>query len=125
MTAHSSTPAPAGRTTSGTAELKPTRTVDSLFFGTRGAASDARPSLDGEGFLIDNLTLTSASMAPCQFTVTGTTMTLVADCETITPIIVPGGYTLDGAGHTITVPAGTLFNGGVIENTPGQTDERE
>jgi hypothetical protein len=56
----------------------------------------------------------------CTFTTSNSTMTLDADCETTEPIVVPGNHTLNGAGHTITVPAGTLFNGGVIENTPGQ-----
>jgi hypothetical protein len=45
-------------------------------------------------------------------------MTLQADCATDTSIIVPNGYTLNGAGHTITGvdPAGDHFRGGVVQN---------
>ena len=87
------------------------------------AAGTASPAPVGNGFLIDNLTLTSTSVgpSPCTFTTSGTTKTLDPDCATTEPIVVPAGKSLDGAGHTITVPEGTLFNGGVIENTPGQT----
>ncbi len=114
-----------------TVEVKPTRTVDSLLFRTGGAPTDARPDFVGKGFLIDNLTLMSGPTPmvepppvpgppPCTFTTSKSIMTLDADCATTTPIVVPGNHTLNGAGHTITVPAGTSFNGGVIENTPGQ-----
>jgi hypothetical protein len=110
-----------------TVEHNETRTVDSLLFrtGSNSPTTDARPGLDGKGFLIDNLTLTSgpapSGPAACTFTTSETTMTLNANCTATAPIVVPGGYTLDGNDKTITVPAGTLFNGGVIENTPGQT----
>lgn len=45
-------------------------------------------------------------------------MTLDTDCTTDTSIVVPNGFTLDGAGHTITAvdPSGGHFTGGVIQN---------
>ena len=54
----------------------------------------------------------------CTFTTSGTTRTLVADCTTDATISIPGGYTLDGAGHTITAvdPAGGHFLGAVVAN---------
>jgi hypothetical protein len=92
------------------------RTVDSILFRTGGTAA---PGTDGNGFLIDNLTLSSSTgPAACAFTVSGTTETLVADCTTDHTILVPNGFTLDGAGHTITAvdPAGGHFVGAVIQN---------
>lgn len=46
------------------------------------------------------------------------TMTLNGDCTTDTTIAIPDGWTLDGAGHTITAvdPEGGHFVGGVVEN---------
>ena len=54
----------------------------------------------------------------CATTVSGTTMTLVADCQTDHTLLIPNGFTLDGAGHTITAvdPAGGHFLGAVLEN---------
>lgn len=56
----------------------------------------------------------------CTFTTDAVTktMTLNADCTTDTTIVVPDGWTLDGAGYTITAidPSGGHFVGGVIEN---------
>ncbi|MBI2101160.1 right-handed parallel beta-helix repeat-containing protein [Candidatus Woesearchaeota archaeon] len=54
----------------------------------------------------------------CTFTALGTTMTLDGDCTTDATILVPDGFTLDGAGHTITAvdPAGGHFTGAVIKN---------
>lgn len=54
----------------------------------------------------------------CTFSNSGSTMTLDADCTTDTSIVVPDGFTLDGAGHTITAvdPAGGHFVGGVVQN---------
>ena len=45
-------------------------------------------------------------------------MTLLADCETDHTILVPNGFTLDGAGHKITAvdPAGGHFLGAVVMN---------
>ena len=54
----------------------------------------------------------------CSFTTSGTTMTLDADCTTDTTILVPHGFTLNGAGHTITAidPSGGHFLGAVVRN---------
>lgn len=55
----------------------------------------------------------------CTFTTVGTTRTLVADCTTDATILVPGGFTLNGNGHTITAvdPAGNHFKGAVVKNS--------
>ena len=99
-------------------ELNPTRNVDSILFRTGGTAA---PGTSGDGFLIDNLSLESADAAiagGCAFDVSGTTWTLLADCTTDETILVPQGFTLDGAGHTITAvdPAGSHFLGAVVKN---------
>ena len=54
----------------------------------------------------------------CDFSSLDTTMTLIADCTTDATILVPDGYTLDGAGHTITAvdPPGGHFLGAVVAN---------
>lgn len=54
----------------------------------------------------------------CVFSYGGTTMTLNADCTTDATIPVPDGYTLDGAGNTITAvdPLGGHFLGAVVAN---------
>lgn len=54
----------------------------------------------------------------CTFTVVGSTMTLDANCTTDATILVPNGFTLDGAGHTITAvdPPGGHFLGAVVKN---------
>ena len=54
----------------------------------------------------------------CEFTESGTTMTLVEDCTTEETITIPAGHTLDGAGHTITAvdPASDHFRGAVLTN---------
>jgi predicted extracellular nuclease len=59
----------------------------------------------------------------CLFTVSGTTMTLVADCTTDETIDVPDDWTLDGAGHTITAvdPDGGHYVGAVVRATGGTT----
>src|SRR4051812_9673947 len=61
---------------------------------------------------------TQTAAAQCTTTTTGTTMTLNADCTTTTSIIVPNGFTLDGAGHKISAndPVAGHFVGGVIQN---------
>ncbi|MDT5124109.1 MAG: hypothetical protein QOC96_3591 [Acidobacteriota bacterium] len=60
----------------------------------------------------------SASAQTCTFTTSKKTMTLKTDCTTTTSIIVPDGFTLDGAGHTITAvdPVSGHFVGGVVQN---------
>src|SRR3982751_4089232 len=59
-----------------------------------------------------------SATAQCSFNTSGTTMTLAADCTTTTSVIVPNGFTLEGAGHTITGvdPVGGHFAGGVIQS---------
>lgn len=54
----------------------------------------------------------------CSFTTSGTVMTLDDDCTTSAPIVIPDGFTLDGAGHTIqgVDPAGDHFRGAVVTN---------
>lgn len=54
----------------------------------------------------------------CTFSVSGMTMMLLADCTTDETIPIPDGYTLDGAGHTITAvdPAVGHFKGAVVKN---------
>jgi len=100
-------------------ESNPPRTVDSILFRTGGTpGTDDAPGTAGAGFLIDDLSLTSAASLGCIFSTSGTTMTLVDDCTTDHTIVVPDGFTLDGDGHTITAvdPSGGHFVGGVVEN---------
>jgi hypothetical protein len=54
----------------------------------------------------------------CTFTTVGTTMTLDGDCPTDATIVVPDGFTLDGAGYTITAvdPPGGHVLGAIIKN---------
>lgn len=62
--------------------------------------------------------VTEAASAACTFTTVKKTMTLTGNCTTTSSIVVPNGFTLDGAGYTITAmdPLGDHFRGGVIEN---------
>ena len=59
-----------------------------------------------------------AVSAACTFTTVKKTMTLTGNCTTAVSISVPNGFTLDGAGFTITAadPSGGHFKGGVIQN---------
>jgi uncharacterized protein len=54
----------------------------------------------------------------CQFSTSGTTMTLLTDCITDDTIHIPNGWTLDGDGHTITGvdPEDDHFVGAVVAN---------
>jgi predicted extracellular nuclease len=54
----------------------------------------------------------------CQFSTSGTTMTLLANCITDNTIFIPNGWTLDGDGHTITGvdPDNGHFVGAVVAN---------
>lgn len=54
----------------------------------------------------------------CTFTTSGTTMQLNSDCTTDATILVPNGFTLNGANHTITAvdPTGDHFRGAVVRN---------
>ncbi len=92
------------------------RPVSKLLFREGGAPN---PSNSGNGFLVDDLTLaSSATTNACDFSISGSTMTLLADCVTDHTILVPQGFTLDGAGHRITAvdPAGDHFRGAVVKN---------
>jgi hypothetical protein len=61
--------------------------------------------------------LTSAQT--CNFKLSGTTMTLAADCTTAAAITIPDGFTLNGDGHLITAvdPGnGQFFSGPILTN---------
>lgn len=60
----------------------------------------------------------SQATTSCAFTTVGSTMTLDADCTTDATILVPNGFTLDGAGNTITAgdPPSLHFLGAVVKN---------
>jgi hypothetical protein len=61
----------------------------------------------------------------CTGTLSGTTFTLTADCDTTAPLTVPNGVTVDGGGHTITAHDITgihnSFVGAVVTNATGAT----
>jgi hypothetical protein len=54
----------------------------------------------------------------CSFTTAGNVMTLNGSCTTDATLYIPDGFTLDGAGYSITAvdPAGGHFIGGVVQN---------
>ncbi len=62
--------------------------------------------------------VTISAATTCTFTTVKKTMTLNANCTTDSSIVVPNGFTLDGAGHTIMAVDPSLghFTGGVIQN---------
>jgi hypothetical protein len=70
------------------------------------------------------LIASAMASAQCTFTTVKKTMTLNGDCITTASIIVPNGFTLNGAGHTITAmdPVGDYFKRGVIENGGANAD---
>jgi hypothetical protein len=74
--------------------------------------------------IVLTLTATAAADAQCIFTIAKKTMTLNADCITTTSIIVQNGFTLNGAGHTITAmdPLGDYFKRGVVQNGGATAD---
>lgn len=76
-----------------------------------GAAADEALSKKGQ-------TGTPVSIGSCDFMQNGSILTLAADCQTESTILVPDGMTLDGAGHTITAvdPDGSHFLGAVVAN---------
>lgn len=103
---------------------------DDVFWNTKTAAWYADGGAAGVGILRQDTSWTPytpaialvATTPGCQFSQTGTTLTLLADCTTDQTIAVPNGDTLDGAGHTITAvdPAGGHFLGAVLTNAgPG------
>lgn len=67
------------------------------------------------------LALSATAQAQCIFTFdpVGMTMTLTGDCTTDATILIPDGYTLDGANYTITAidPSGGAFWGAVVRNS--------
>ncbi|MBC7631437.1 right-handed parallel beta-helix repeat-containing protein [Aeromicrobium sp.] len=100
-------------------EQAPSNTISptsSLLLREGGTAA---PGTAGAGFLVDNVSLAStATTTACGFSTSGTTMTLLANCTTDHTILVPDGFTLEGAGHTITAidPTGGHFTGAVVTN---------
>src|SRR2546423_11891566 len=60
----------------------------------------------------------ASASTDCTFTIVGKPMTLDADCTTDATIKIPDGFTLDGAGHTITAvdPPGSHFIGAIVQN---------
>lgn len=54
----------------------------------------------------------------CSFATVDNIMTLIDNCSTDTTIIIPDGFTLDGAGYTITAydPPGGHFVGAIVKN---------
>lgn len=65
--------------------------------------------------------------AQCTFTTAARTITLTGDCATEHSIVVPDGFTLNGAGHTITAvdPLGDHFRGGVVQNGGATANVRD
>jgi hypothetical protein len=58
----------------------------------------------------------------CIGTTLGSTFTLTEDCDTTSQLIVPDGFTIDGAFHTITAHDGAApFKGAVVTNDPAAT----
>jgi hypothetical protein len=55
---------------------------------------------------------------PCEVRLEQQTLTVQADCTTDTPVFIPDGHILDGAGHTLTAvdPAGAHFVGAIVLN---------
>ncbi len=94
--------------------------MGTLIFVIGGVLSLMGPSNDGVLGIAGSRTfaLSKAATTACTFTVSGTTMTLDGDCTTDTTILVPDGFTLNGAGHTITAidPSLGHFVGGVVSN---------
>src|ERR1700733_3222001 len=55
----------------------------------------------------------------CDVTTSGATITLVRDCDTTSTLTVPAGFSVDGAGHTITAHdpgPRAFFQGPVLTN---------
>ena len=73
-----------------------------VVLGAAGAAGSSDPSVE----------------TACSGTLSGSTFTLTADCDTTVPLTIPDGVTLNGAGHTITAHDVTpgSFNGAVLSN---------
>ncbi len=82
-----------------------TENIDSFTFGTSTGTTvyDFEPT---------------ATFGSCSVSVSGTTITLLSNCVTDKTLLIPDGYTLDGANYTITAvdPAGGHFLGAVVMN---------
>jgi hypothetical protein len=63
---------------------------------------------------------------PCDIRLEQRTLTARADCITDTPVFIPDGHLLDGAGYSITAvdPAGGHFVGAIMRNRGPQADVR-
>ncbi len=61
---------------------------------------------------------------PCDFRLEQQTLTARASCITDTPLFIPEGHTLEGAGHTLTAvdPAGGHFTGAILRNRGSRAD---
>jgi hypothetical protein len=92
------------------------RIVKTVLFRESGTAN---PANSGNGFLVDNLSIvTSSPLGACAVSTVGNTMTLLSNCTTDHTVLVPNGFTLNGAGYTITAvdPVGDHFRGAVVRN---------
>ncbi len=78
------------------------------------------PPVIAPSFLIGPVTVTSTpELGPCSVSTAGATITLLANCTTSQTLFIPDGWTLNGAGYTITAvdPAGGgHFLGAVVKN---------
>lgn len=65
-----------------------------------------------------NDTLYDFESEGCDTSTSGTTITLLGDCTETAPFTVPDGFTLDGAGHTLTAadPDGGSFLGAAVQS---------
>jgi hypothetical protein len=94
-----------GDTNYGDAYASTTAYVDGLSLGIDGTTTD---------YDVDN------GLGQCAVSQdTGAkTMTMVSDCSTAVTVMVPDGWTVDGAGHSLigTETAGTAFHGAILQN---------
>ena len=78
---------------------------------------------------VRNSSLATTGWDNCPVTVDNATMTatLTGNCSTATTLVVPDGWTIDGAGHTITgtETAGTTFAGAVLQNSGASMNVRD
>ncbi len=78
------------------------------------------PSYDiGVDGVVFNDTTYDFEPGVCSTSSSGTTITLLADCTETTPFVVQDGFTLDGAGHTLTAAdpsASQAFVGAAVRN---------
>ncbi len=110
-------------------EGKPTRTVDSILFRTSGVAA---PATTGNGFLIDNLALTSSTVTQCTTTCyvdavngsDGYGGTSIADAKKTIQAAVnqvsPGGQVIVAAGtynEAVVVPKSLTLQGATSDKT--------